>query len=163
MNVIQMNARSSAVDVAIELAEARHRLGWAGLRAELWPDTTAAEHAADIATFLAEILARRAQVAFIALDQGTAIGFAEASLRHDYVNGCKTSPVVFLEGIYVRGSHRRTGIGKRLLSTIEDWGRGQGCTEMASDADLANIQSHDFHAGIGFSETQRVIFFRKLL
>ncbi|WP_018181516.1 aminoglycoside 6'-N-acetyltransferase [Kaistia granuli] len=151
------------MDVAIELAEARHRQGWAELRAELWPNGTAAEHAADIETFLAEIPAGRAQVAFIALDRGTAIGFAEASLRHDYVNGCKTSPVAFLEGIYVRASHRRSGIGKRLLSAIEDWGRGQGCTEMGSDADLANTQSHDFHAGMGFSETQRVVFFRKPL
>ena len=43
----------------------------------------------------------------IGLDGETGMGFAEASIRHDYVNGCETSPVVFLEGIYVRSEYRK--------------------------------------------------------
>ena len=39
-------------------------------------------------------------IAFVALLSGREpVGFAEASLRHDYVNGCETSRVAFLEGI----------------------------------------------------------------
>lgn len=66
---------------------------WAALRRALWPDADDG----DMARMLGEP-ARFA--AFIARGaNGRTIGFAEASLRHDYVNGCDTSPVGFLEGI----------------------------------------------------------------
>ena len=96
-------------------------------------------------------------------DDGVAVGLAEASLRRDYVNGCKTSPVAFLEGIYVAPQHRRSGIAGQLVAAVEDWARAQGCTEFASDAALDNLQSHRMHAALGFEETQRVVYFRKLL
>jgi aminoglycoside 6'-N-acetyltransferase I len=49
----------------------------------------------------------------LALDgDGRAAGFVEATLRTDYVNGCETSPVVFLEGIYVEPWARRQGVAR---------------------------------------------------
>lgn len=89
--------------------------------------------------------------------------FAEASVRQDFVNGCVTSPVAFLEGIYVRPEDRGSGIGRRLLSAVQSWALEQGCNELASDAHLENTESHAFHAAIGFEETERVVFFRKVL
>lgn len=89
------------------------------------------------------------------------VGFAEASIRHDYVNGCDTSPVAFLEGIHVRPDHRHAGVARMLCRAVEEWSRSAGCTELASDADLQNEHGHAFHAAIGFEETERVVFFRK--
>jgi aminoglycoside 6'-N-acetyltransferase I len=34
---------------------------------------------------------------------------------------------------------------------------------MASDADIANLSSHGFHHAAGFTETERVVYFRKLI
>jgi aminoglycoside 6'-N-acetyltransferase I len=95
-------------------------------------------------------------------DDGIA-GFAEVSLRSDYVNGCETSPVAFLEGIYVRPEHRRHGLGRALVAAAEQWARDHGCSELGSDALLANHLSHRFHGGAGFEETGRVVYFRKAL
>ncbi|NWK96587.1 hypothetical protein DM806_13125 [Sphingobium lactosutens] len=132
---------------------------WAFLRAELWPDASLPEHRDDI---LAQLKGSDDQVAFLAFDDaGEAIGFAEAALRHDYVNGCDTSPVVFLEGIFVEPSARRRGAARALADAIRDWGRARGCIEMASDADITNGASHAFHAALGFAETERVVYFRK--
>ena len=39
----------------------------------------------------------------------------------------------------------------------------KGVTELASDADIANITSHCMHAALGFEETERVVYFRKIL
>lgn len=70
---------------------------WLAMRTALWPGGRDEEHAADIAELLDDagetinLIARGAD--------GVALGFAEAALRRDYVNGCKTSPVAFLEGI----------------------------------------------------------------
>jgi aminoglycoside 6'-N-acetyltransferase I len=94
---------------------------------------------------------------------GTVTGFAEAALRNDYVNGCETSPVAFVEGIYVAPEHRKADVARALCEAIAAWGREQGCTELASDALEDNVQSHDFHRAIGFEETERVVYFRKAL
>lgn len=137
------------------------RADWARLRAALWPESGAGEHESEIAALLQ---APGATLNLIARDlRGKALGFAEAGLRHDYVNGCKTSPVAFLEGIYVRPEARRKGVAGALVAAVEDWARQQGCREFASDALADNIDSRAMHAALGFTETQRVVFFRKTL
>lgn len=142
-------------------ARAAHREAWASLRAALWPEGSLDEHSADIDAFIAEMA--QGQACFLAMCDGEAVGFAEAAIRHDYVNGCETSPVAFLEGIYVAPSSRRTGIAGKLLEAVEAWGRLNGCSELGSDAELTNIRSHAFHLGFGFEETERVVFFRKAI
>ncbi len=91
------------------------------------------------------------------------IGFAEATLRNDHVNGCETSPVAFLEGIYVRYEDRGKGVARLLCNAVGMWGKAAGCTELASDAPLENQASQGFHAAIGFKETEPVVFFHKRL
>ena len=35
--------------------------------------------------------------------------------------------------------------------------------EIASDAQLENVEGHAFHTAIGFEETERVVYFRRRL
>lgn len=86
--------------------------------------------------------------------------FAEVALRRDFVNGCDSSPVAFLEGIFVRPEDRKRGIAARLLRSARSWAQDRGCCEFASDALLENTGSHAFHRATGFEETERVVFFR---
>lgn len=133
---------------------------WLALRCALWPERSAPEHRAE----LEDILINGREAAFIARDDsGAAVGFAEAALRHDYVNGCETSPVAFLEGIYVAPAQRRRGAAQKLCAAVEDWARQSGCSEFASDAALDNLDSHAMHRALGFAETERVVYFRKRL
>lgn len=132
---------------------------WLEMRLALWPRDTADEYAADIAAALRDTVGLN----LIARVDGTAAGFAEASIRHDYVNGCATSPVAFVEGVYVAPPFRRRGVAERLVRDIEAWARAQGCLELASDAALDNGPSHAMHQALGFEETQRVVYFRKEL
>jgi aminoglycoside 6'-N-acetyltransferase I len=71
--------------------------------------------------------------------------------------------VAFLEGIYVEPAFRRTGVARQLVQAVEDWAKLAGCSELASDTDIANVASQQLHNALGFSETQRVVYFRKLL
>jgi aminoglycoside 6'-N-acetyltransferase I len=133
---------------------------WAALRHALWPEGSIAEHAAEAWAMLDDGNA----IALVARDDaGAAIGFAEAALRHDYVNGCETSPVLFLEGIFVAPEARRQGIARALIDRVAQWGRMRGCREFASDAALDNAASHALHATLGFAETERVVYFRQTL
>lgn len=130
---------------------------WLALRRALWDDGSDDEHHAEIAEQCADP-ARYA--AFLAsADDGTVLGLAEAALRHDYVNGTDSSPVLFLEGLYVTPAARRQGVARALVTAAADWGRAQGCTEMASDTPLDNTLSQTVHARLGFAETERVVCF----
>lgn len=134
---------------------------WLALRQALWPDATREEHLAEMQAFV-EAPQRYGQ--FLAVDAlGQGEGFIEVSLRHDYVNGTDTSPVAFVEGLYVRPACRRQGRGAALMAAAEAWARAQGCSELASDAPLHNRTSRRAHLALGFEETERVVYFRKRL
>ncbi len=100
---------------------------------------------------------------FLAEQDGNAVGFAQCQLRHDYVEGTDSSPVGYLEGIYVDAPYRDRGIARSLLSACEDWARGMGCMEFASDCELQNTDSFRFHLAAGFTEANRIICFTKKL
>ena len=100
---------------------------------------------------------------FIAYSGKHAVGFAECGLRHDYVEGTDSSPVGYLEGIYIEEPYRRKGLAKELLSTCENWAKTKGCREFASDCELENVDSLAFHLNTGFEEANRIICFVKKL
>jgi aminoglycoside 6'-N-acetyltransferase I len=134
---------------------------WAGLRHQLWPHLSLEEHEAEIVDALSQ---PERLIAFLCVTpDGTAVGLAEASIRSDYVNGCETSPVAFLEGIVVDPMARRQGVAGLLVAAISDWARSKGLSELASDADVDNTVSHAMHAALGFEETQRVVYLRRTL
>ena len=130
---------------------------WASLRHALWP--TESEDA--LREELVEMVTS-GLVAFGAFDGVRLIGFAEFSER-PYGDGCDTSPVAWLEGIYVRPEARRCGIGRRLVAAGENWARERNLKELGSDAELDNLASRLSHALWGFGETERVVRFRKVL
>ena len=53
---------------------------------------------------------------FLKYNQDTSVGFAQCQLRYDYVEGTETSPVGYLEGIFVKEEYRHKGYAKELLS-----------------------------------------------
>ena len=75
----------------------------------------------------------------------------------------QSSPVGFLEGLYVVPDARRRGMARALVAEVGRWTRDCGCNELASDTALANAASHAVHRSLGFEETERVVFFRKLV
>ena len=99
---------------------------------------------------------------FLALE-GEAVGFAQCQLRRDYVEGTESSPVGYLEGIFVTQPCRNRGYARALLAACQDWARARGCTEFASDCELTNSESLAFHLRMGFLEANRIICFTKRL
>lgn len=99
----------------------------------------------------------------LAFDKEKAIGFAQCQLRFDYVEGTKTSPVGYLEGIFVKESHRNNGYARELVKACERWAEEQGCIEFASDCSIDNEESLAMHLRLGFMEAGRIICFKKSL
>lgn len=98
---------------------------------------------------------------FVRREDGRPIAFAHAQLRHDYVEGTESSPVGYLEGVFVLEEFRRRGVARALVGAAEAWARGMGCSEFASDCELSNELSLAFHLAVGFIEANRVICFSK--
>lgn len=138
-------------------AESRDRPGLVRMRQSLWPDSEAGEVDAlldgpdpSTATFVAETPA------------GEVRAFAEVGLR-GYAEGCVTSPVAYLEGIWVDPQARREGLATALVRLAETWGVALGLQELASDVEPDNGASVAFHRAAGFDDTETVMCFRARL
>ncbi len=95
--------------------------------------------------------------------RGLSPGFNPDLLRSEYVAGAATSPVCYLEGAYVLPEYRRQGISSEFVRMVEEWARERGITELASDAELENAVSHQFHKKNGFREVKRTVSYIKRL
>ncbi len=145
----------------IERCTSLDQPGWLELRRALWNDATAEEHRGYMAIALAQ--PERFLQLMVYDEKRTPVGFIEGSIRNDYVNGTESSPVGFVEGVYVIPSKRRKGVARMLFEAIGDWARARGCQELASDALLENESSQRAHRALGFRETERVVYFAKPL
>ena len=131
----------------------------AGLAVQLWPDNSID----GLIDEFGQMMRSGTTQFFLAFDNGIPIGFAQCQLRRDYVEGTSTSPVGYLEGIFVQEAYRGKGYGRALAAACEAWAGEQGCSEFASDCGLGNSNSLAFHKAIGFEEAGRIICFTKRL
>lgn len=143
------------------------REAWIALRRELWPDHTAEYLANDADAVLRSRrhhrlwrASMRMTVLLAEVGPGRIVGFAEVDLR-PFADGCRTSPVGYLEGWYVKAEFRRKGVGRALVRAAEDWARDQGCKEMASDTELRNLASQGAHRALRYTEVDRLVHFRR--
>ncbi len=125
----------------------------------LWPDN----EINNLEKEMMEYIISDKRVVFISFSEAIPVGFAQCSLRSDYVEGTESSPVGYLEGVFVKEEYRKRGIGKELLLQCEAWASDKGCSEFASDCELNNMDSFNFHLRHGFEEANRIICFKKKL
>lgn len=147
------------MEVIIERAGVEDAGIAAGLAIQMW-ETNSVE---ELTEELCNCINGGDSVIFLAWAEDEAVGFAQCGLRHDYVEGTETSPVGYLEGIFVKEEYRRQGLAGDLLAACQRWAAEQGCTEFASDCELTNRESLAFHLRMGFEEANRIICFAKKL
>ncbi len=126
------------------------RMMWTSSEDELTADFKALISSEDAAVFLYEA-------------DGKIIAFAQCQLRRDYVEGTDTSPVGYLEGVFVSEEYRHRGYARQLVAACEQWAKEKGCSEFASDCEADNLASLAFHLHSGFHEANRIICFTKKL
>ena len=142
----------------VRALEGRDWDDWRRMSRALFPDLDAQDEAEmralpsrdDAAVFIAE------------RDDGSACGFVEVGTR-PYADGCRTSPVGYVEAWYVDPDVRRQGVGRSLLAAAEAWARGRGYREIASDTRLDNTASQLAHERSGYMEVDRIVQYRKVI
>lgn len=131
----------------------------ANLAVQMWDSHSVS----DLIAEFSEIISKGKAQFFLKYENDAPVGFAQCQLRYDYVEGTKTSPVGYLEGIFVKEGCRGKGYAKELLAECEAWAKCNGCHEFASDCEIDNIESLHFHKAMNFTEANRIICFTKAL
>lgn len=131
----------------------------AKLAALMWKNHSVRE----LAEEFSEIMGKGRSCFFLKYENGEPVGFAQCQMRNDYVEGTRTSPVGYLEGIFVKEGFRGKGYARELLAACEAWAKENGCREFASDCETGNTGSFLFHKAMGFTEANRIICFAKTL
>lgn len=144
-------------DYCIERAHRNFKNEFLSLAKELWPDS---DH---LNEELSPLLDAKDAAVFLAFYANQAIAFAQCQLRYDYVEGTASSPVGYLEGIYVKDEFRVLGIGRSLVQACMQWAKEQNCREFASDCQWDNQISQIFHEKIGFTKVNQIVCYVKRL
>lgn len=133
---------------------------WLSMGIALWPDHKKNE----LEKVFREELKSNKHKHFLAKDEdGEYLGFINLSLRSDYVQGSSSSPVGYVEGIYVKPKYRKQGVAKELVRQAEKWAKKQECKELGSDTELINIDSQKFHKNLGFKKADVIVhYIRKI-
>lgn len=131
---------------------------WVKLSCKLFPEDTYEELYELYYRYLTDANIHK-EIGFLYQVDDKFVAFINFSIRHEYVNGTDTSPVLFIEAIYVLEEYRKQGIASKLIRHAEDYAKEKGIKQIASYCLIDNTNSELFHKSCGFKETERVIFF----
>lgn len=124
---------------------------WTDLRHALWPDHERTEIRAEAD----RILESSDQTCFLASrPDGEVIGFIECAL---YMG--PKGPYAHVEGWYVKPEHRRQGIGRELMSQVEQWSLHRSICILTSDTESKYPLSPGAHARSGFRQLHQLTIF----
>ena len=143
------------MNIQIRRAGQKELPQWVSMRKQLWPHASFDELKEIEHLFKADNFA-----CFLAESDASVVGFIELALR-PYVNGCSTSPVAFIEGIWVNDKLQKQGIGRLLVKKAEEWASSLSLKELASDTRIESEHSIHAHKSWGFQETERSVYFKK--
>lgn len=131
---------------------------WVSMGIALWPQAKKKELEKE---FHYELESRKHKHFLAQHENGEYVGFISLSLRSDYVEGSVSSPVGYIEGIYVKPPYRKRGVAKALIKKAENWARRKGCKELGSDTGLRNVDSQKFHKNVGFKKADIIVHYIK--
>jgi aminoglycoside 6'-N-acetyltransferase I len=146
------------MEIVIRRISVEDKNEWFQMRKGIWPEAPDEYLKFD----MDGILRGEKDAVFMAFVDGTPAGMIEARLR-EFGEGCETSPVGYIESWFVYPQYRGRGVAGALAGAAEEWARGRGCTEMASDTWLDNEMSIRAHMKLGYFEVERLVHFVKRL
>jgi GNAT superfamily N-acetyltransferase len=91
----------------------------------------------------------------LALDGEHLIAFAHLRISHDLL----TDETAEVASIVVRTSHRRQGVGRRLIAAAEAWARETGRARLLLRTDVVRSDAHAFYVAQGYEQGTTMLEF----
>lgn len=96
----------------------------------------------------------------VACDGDQLIGSAMGIVCQDLCGNCK--PFMLIENVVVDPAYRRKGIGKQLMSELENFGKENQCKYVILVSEAKRTDSHKFYEAIGYPQGEEFGFKKRL-
>ena len=93
----------------------------------------------------------------LATEGGEAIGYALVVRRPSFE---WASDVAVLDEIFVKGKSRDHGLGRRMISFVEDYAASEGLPSITLEVANVNVSAREFYRAVGFHRIDREIYGR---
>lgn len=107
---------------------------------------------------LKKLLTREDHRIFVAEDEGKIIGYAHAC---DY-ELLYCAPLKNLMGIAVSGQYKRQGVGRELLSAVEQWAKSTGAAGVRVNSGATRTGAHAFYHSCGYGGDKQQLNLKKI-
>lgn len=108
---------------------------------------------------LKQLLKSDSDKIFVALIDNIVVGYAHAN-DYDVIYAPHMKNIM---GIAVSSGYKKKGIGRALLSAIEDWAQKDGASAVRLVSGSTRIGAHEFYRHCGYSGDKEQINFKKML
>lgn len=95
-----------------------------------------------------KVIASRNNFIFVAEDLGKLIGFIAFSVRN-VIRYPK--PIAELDELFVLSDYRQTGVGQRLMQTMEDKAKELDCYRLFIESSYDHKTAHIFYGSLGYT------------
>ena len=113
----------------------------------------------DMRTRLTKIIANNDHMLLVAQAEGKIIGYC-----HGYVRILTEIPTdVEIGGLAVSDDFQGQGVGKKLVTGIEDWTKSIGLDTVALASNIKREAAHQFYEHLGYTKLRQQFAFEKKL
>lgn len=113
--------------------------------------------AADLGPRLERAVARPEDLVLVALVDSEVIGWIHATENEPLETGCRCE----IMGLIVDPRHRKHGVGRRLVSAVEQWAAKRGLHQVTARSNVTRLESHTFYERLGYSRVKTQHTYRK--
>lgn len=97
------------------------------------------------------------EAVFVAEIDGEVAGYVHAEIY----SLLYFEPMVNILGLAVASDYRRKGVGKALMTRVEEWAKEKGIREIRLNSGGSRKEAHEFYRAIGFDDEKVQIRFLK--
>ena len=112
-----------------------------------------------IAPRLGRLLARAEDAVLVAEAESGVVGWVHGA-EHELLESGRSCEIL---GLVVDPAYRSQGVGRRLVTAVEQWAANRGLEQMTVRSNVARAESHPFYQRLGYIPTKTQHAYRKAL
>ena len=113
----------------------------------------------NLAPRLERLLTRTENTLFVAEAESGVVGWVHGAEQELLESGRRCE----ILGLVVDPAYRSQGVGRRLVTAVEQWAANRGLEQMAVRSNVTRAESHPFYQRLGYTRAKTQHAYRKAL